>query len=374
MPWRVLPVSEQRSAFVHLVLSDGVSMARACRRFAISRKTGYKWLARWRAQGGLEDLPRRPLHSPRRTSAELEEAILQVRDRYGWGARKIFAFLTEHGLAMPSIRTVGNILSRRGRIGPAPALKPPMQPFERGAPNELWQLDFKGPLELCRRPYMPFSILDDHSRYCLALRLCRDVKTTTAWDILWETFAQAGLPREILCDGGFRARGPAGPGLCWFEGMLIRVGVRPVHGRPYHPQTQGKVERFHGSIEREFLPRACSESPESFAEGLESWRQLYNFIRPHQAIGDVPPVRRWSPSPRRRPERLPEAHYPDGSTLRKVSTVGDVRYKGWRILVGRGVSGQMVRIEQTDSEVHVYYCWKLVRRLAIASMERYRML
>jgi transposase InsO family protein len=360
-------VSELRTAFVHQVLSLGRPVAAACRDFGISRTTAYKWLGRSRSQPeqSLADRSRRPLRSPGRTDTEAEQRVLEVRDRYGWGPRKIRALLTDRGVDLPSIRTVGAILRRHGRTTPTPVVPAPMQRFERGAPNELWQCDFKGYLEVGRQRTWPFGLIDDHSRYLLALRPCADQTMATAWAVLWDVFGAVGLPESILCDGAFAARGPGLTGLSWFEARLIRLGIRPAHGRPYHPQTQGKIERLNGTLEAEVWPGIRRDTQEHFAADLEGWRHgVYNTLRPHEALGDQPPLSRWRPSPRPRPAELPPVEYAGDAVVRKVSTVGDVRWRGYRLLAGRGIVGEYVRIEDRGHEVAVYYADHRVRCVA----------
>ena len=360
-------MSELRLAFVHSVCSLQMPVAQACRKFSISRKTGYKWLARYHQEPDrtLADRSRRPCHSPRHTLPAVEQPVLEVRDRYGWGARKVRAYLAIRAVGVPSVRTVTRILERHGRIGPDP---PPersaVQRFERSTPNELWQLDFKGPLEVARRKVHPFGVLDDHSRYCLALRACLDLTMATAWAILWETFGQVGLPEAILCDNAFNVRGPQAPGVSWFDSMLLRLDIRPIHGRPYHPQTQGKIESFNGSLQRELWPRVRRDAVAQFDQDLDRYRVVYNTLRPHEALADQVPLSRWMPSPRKRPAAMPEVAYPAGSVVHKVSTVGDVRWQGYRILAGRGLTGQYVRIEERTDEVAVFYARRQIRGLA----------
>src|SRR5476649_2768109 len=145
MPWKGVTVPDRRVAFVYLVREGKSPVAAACRTFGISRKTGYKWLKRYQPAVPLVDLSRRPRHSPARTDDAIEAAILEVRDQYGWGPRKIRAFLvTQLRLELPSIRTVANILTRHDRIKPPKPAPQPIQFFERSEPNELWQCDFKG--------------------------------------------------------------------------------------------------------------------------------------------------------------------------------------------------------------------------------------
>jgi hypothetical protein len=149
-------------------------------------------------------------------------------------------------------------------------------------------------------------------------------------------------------------------GLSWSEARLIRPGVRPAHGRPYHPQAQGQVERLKGTPGAEARPRARRDDPAHFAADLEAWRTgVCNPVRPPEALGDRPPLRRWRPSPRPRP-----AERPAGSVVGKVSTAGDVRWKGDRRLAGRGIVGEYVRIDDQGFEVALSYATHRVRYVA----------
>lgn len=365
MPWKVTRVSDQRLALVQAVRCLGMPVAQAAREFGVSRKTVYKWLKRREEvpDHPLEDHSRRPRLSPRRTPEDLEQRAIRVRDQYGWGARKIRADLSRRGYTVPSIRTVHEILRRHGRVQHHPPEAPELERFERADPNELWQIDFKGFIEVQRRRFEQLTVLDDHSRYLLALHLCPDRTMNTAWGVLWDVFGQVGMPEAVLCDNAFSARSSSLRTISHFDSMLIRLNIRPIHGRPYHPQTQGKVERFHGTLEREFYPRARHESLTCFSNDARCWRDLYNHRRPHEGIGDVPPISRWRPSPRRRPDRLPEIEYPSGAMLRKVSTSGDIRWKVLRIMAGRGIVGQYVAVEDRDHELLIKYGDHLVRRL-----------
>jgi hypothetical protein len=262
---------------------------------------------------------------------------------------------------VPSIRTVGAILARNGRIVPT-APTPALQRFEREFPNDLWQLDFKGPVEVDRKKIMPLTVLDDHSRYLLAFKPCTNLTMATAWSVLWDLFGEVGLPLQILCDNAFNARANFRPaGLSWFDSRLVRLGIQPSHGRPYHPQTQGKVEALHRSAVRELIDfNARKDCEIHFHQDCDAYRHVYNTIRPHQALGDVPPVQRWIPSPRPRPAVLPEVIYPDGSVLRRVNH-GRIDFKKYRILCGQGIEGDQVRIEERDAEIAVFYCTKQIR-------------
>jgi transposase InsO family protein len=367
MPWKVKAVSDIRLALCHSIRSGSLPVALAARRFGVSRKTAYKWLTIFDTDpsataDALDDRSRRPIQSPGRTGLDFEQKALELRDRHRWGARKIHFVLKGQLPQVPSIRTVSAILARNGRIAPV-APTPPLQRFERGEPNELWQLDFKGPVEVDRKKIMPFTVLDDHSRYLLAFKPCTNLTMATAWNVLWDVFGQVGLPLQILCDNAFNARANFRPaGLSWFDSRLVRLGIIPSHGRPYHPQTQGKVEALHRSDTRELLDfNARKDNLIHFEQDCDAYRHLYNTVRPHQALGDLPPIQRWLPSPRKRPAILPEVTYPAGSVLRRVNDHGRIRFKSYRILCGQGIDGDMVRIEERDNEIAVFYCAKKIR-------------
>ena len=376
MPWKVDPVTEQRLALIHAVRTAGLPVAEAARRFGVSRKTAFKWLARHDADpdGPPADRSRRPATSPGRTAPDVEAVVLQARDRWGWGPRKLHAVLARSGGPAPPARTVAAILRRHGRLAvrpPAPADAPPPQRFERPAPNDLWQLDYKGPIEVERRRVAPLAILDDHSRYCLALRPCPDMTYATTQAALWDLFGDVGLPVALLCDNAFSARNTP-VGLSAFDARLIRLGVEPIHGRAYHPQTQGKVERFNGTLQRELWPTARRDLLSHFTADLDRWRPTYNAVRPHEALGDEPPCCRWRESPRRRPPSVPEVSYPADAEVRTVGQAGDISWHRARVLVGAGLAGERVRVVEADAGLEVYYGPYRVRSIAGALLVPHR--
>jgi transposase InsO family protein len=364
-------MSELRTAFVHTVRTAQRSVVAACRDFGISRKTGYKWLSRFDAQESLVDRSRKPTRSPGRTAGDLEQAVLTVRDRYGWGPRKIVAYLRNQGQATPPARTAAAILRRHQRIATAAVLPPEDgQRFERPEPNQLWQLDFKGYVEINRQRIYPCTILDDHSRFLLALACGTDQTYSTAWNVLWNAFGDYGLPEQLLCDNAFGTHGRPAPGLSWFEARLIRLGIRTIHGRPYHPQTQGKIERLHGTLEAEVFPRLPHDRLPAFQAGLDHWRQrVYNPLRPHEALGDVAPLSRWRPSPRPRPATLPPIDYPPGTVLRKVAATADIRWHCARILVGHGLVGEYVRVAEANGAIELFYGTHRLRQIPLDRLQ-----
>jgi transposase InsO family protein len=375
-----------------------MSVAAAARDFAVSRKTAHKWLAVFDAAGGapacpsagLTDRSRRPRASPARTPDAATAALLDARDRFGWGGRKCRAFVLQDAArrgqpppdGLPAARTCDAVLARHGRVPPRGPAADAVAPgrFERAAPNDLWQVDHKGGVEVDRRRRFCLTVIDDHSRYLLAFEPLDDKTMARAFDVLWGAFERAGLPAQVLSDNAFNAMGTDRPaGLSWFDARLVRLGIEPAHGGPYHPQTQGKAERLHATADAELVFRdARRDTAEHFAADCRAWRDRYNALRPHQAIGDVPPAARWRPAADRpRPAALPdpESHYPPGGELRRVCREGLLRLDGCRVLVGRGIAGQAVRVERRDhGEVAVFYCRRELRRLAHDQMIKDRVI
>lgn len=374
MPWKVSNMSELRAAFVRQVVSLKIPVTQACATFGISRKTGYKWLRRGREapEEPLVDRSRRPRVTPLRTADDLERRVLDVRGEFGWGARKIYAYLKARDVAVPCIRTVHRILRRHGRVtSRASAAAAPPQFFVRAEPNELWQCDHKGPLEIERRRVFPLTIVDDCSRYLFPVRACLDVGMKTAFAVLWEVFGEFGLPESILSDNAFGNNFQVPKTPSWIDAQFIRLGIRPLHGRPYHPQTQGKVERLHGTYAGEVWPHVRRDSVSNFERDVNRWRnEVYNSIRPHESLGDQPPLARFRPSSRRRPPQVPPVGYETGAELRKVSAGGDVSWNGYRILAGAGLTKEWVRIEDRGSEVALFYAWKEIRTLAAEQLHK----
>lgn len=369
MPWKVSDMSEVRFALCHAVRTLKVPVARAAAEFGVSRKTAHKWLDRFDvtpAVAAMVDRSRAARRVHGRSDVEVERAVLAVRDRHGWGPRKIHAVLRRESFApLPCLRTVANILSRCGRVQPrTPPAPTALQRFERALPNELWQVDHKGPVEVERRKLMPLTVIDDHSRYVLSFRPLADRTMATAFSVLWDVFGDVGLPANILCDNAFGTLNARVGGISWFDAQLVRLGVNPIHGRPYHPQTQGKVEALHGSAMRELIRRhARRDSVEHFAQDCERWRAVYNAERPHEALDDEVPLSRWRPSERARPPTLPPIEYDAGLTLRKVFNPGLITWKHSRIRVGHGIVGEWVSVEEQDEETVIRYGFKQVRRL-----------
>lgn len=322
MGWREVSVSDQRREFVMLGSLAGANISALCERFGISRQTGHLWLRRFtQGERGFEDRSRRPRHSPRRLSGELEAGILAVRDAHpAWGARKIAAVLRRDGLAPPAVSTVHRVLSRHGRVTPDSPGRA-YGTFERETPNALWQMDFKGRVRLsCGSWLHPLTVIDDHSRYAVGLAACVNQQTQTVQARLETTFRHHGLPDTIYVDNG-SPWGGGRPGQ-WtpLRLWLIKLGVETIHSKPYQPQGRGKNERFHRSLAVEVLSLAPLRDFDDAQAAFDRWRHVYNRERPHQALGFATPAERYRPSKRAFPETLPAPQYAPGEIVRRVGT------------------------------------------------------
>jgi transposase InsO family protein len=370
MPWQECDVVSMRGEFCRLASLPDAKMSVLCRRFGISRKTGYKWLARFLSGGSCEDRSRRPRHFREPTSAAIEAEVLELRDRHpAWGGRKLRARLVALGRdAVPAASTITAILHRHGRIEQEESLKRvSVQRFERAAPNELWQMDFKGdfPTVDGRRCH-PLTITDDHSRYSLGLRACLNQRSETVQESLRGVFRRYGLPWSMLTDNGTpcavtHRRG----GYTKLSVWLLRHNIRVIHGRAYHPQTQGKEERFHRTLQAEVLRgRAFANSTEVQRE-FDRWRQMYNHERPHEALGLAVPGSRYEVSRREFPEHLPAIEYDAEDEVRKVNPVGQLSFRGQWIKISEAFAGQPVALRPTTTEGvwQVFYCWQKIARV-----------
>jgi transposase InsO family protein len=362
MPWKeITPMSERRE-FVSLARRQQANVSEICRRYGVSRKTAYKWLARaaTHEQGWEMDQSRRPLHSPSRIGEEIESAILAVRDAHpAWGGRKIRACLMRDGWdGPPAASTITEALRRAGRIAPEEAKKRgPMERFEREQPNELWQMDFKGHFSTASGPCHPLTILDDHSRYALCVAACADEREATVRKTLTGVFRLYGLPARMLMDNGSCWKGTDSP-YTKLTAWLMRLGVNISHGRPYHPQTQGKTERFNRTLKDEALEGRFYDGLAHCQRHFDLFRACYNMERPHESLGMAVPLSRYRISPFAYPETLAAIEYLGTDIVRSVGTVGYISYEKSHYQVGRAFSGEPVALRATerDGVMAVYYC------------------
>jgi len=365
MPWLEVSFMDQRKEFIRLFQQLDVNRRELCRRFGISPKVAYKWLARATAADATEedwarDRSRRPHVSPARSAEAIETAVLGIRDRHPtWGARKIRRRLEDRQKSVPAASTVHAILARHERI------PPPSQPaqyirFEHPAPNDVWQMDFKGrfPLGGDRQMCHPLTMVDDHSRYALCLQACTNEQSETVQQHLERTFRRYGLPNAFLVDNGVPW------GTCsevrWtkLRVWLLKLGINVIYARPYHPQTKGKNERFHRTLKTEVLSMTAFTTVRELQKAFDRWRHVYNTERPHQSLDYDVPANRYRPSLRSLPSKLPEPEYEEGTIVRRASQLkANLRFGKQRWRVPEAFRGELLAIRPlaTDGKFGIFF-------------------
>ncbi len=369
MPWRESTCMSLRLEFTSSARAPDANVTQLCRRFGISRKTGYKWLLRFAREGpsGLTEHSRRPLHSPRRTAPDAEARVTALRELHpGWGGRKLNRRLRDQGVSpVPAPSTITGILARNGLLNQDRRLQRDWQRFEAEAPNRLWQMDFKGHIPAGSKRCHPLTVLDDHSRFNLCLAACADELSDTVQAQLTSVFQRYGLPDRITTDNG-SPWGSSGQGLYTrLSAWLMRLGVRVGHSRPHHPQTQGKDERFHRTLRLEVISRrAVWHDLKELQQAFDAWRDVYNFERPHEALGLEVPSSRYQASLRSFPAVLPPIEYELGDDVRRVRDTGRIKFQGRLVAVGKAFVGKPVAIRPAGDGVwDVYYCHQRIARI-----------
>ncbi len=371
MPWKEVSIMSQRREFVALAQQESANRRALCRAFGISPTTGYRWLRRYQAHGpaGLQERSRKPPRSPPRTASAIEQRVLQLRAAHpAWGGRKIRRRLQQQRVApLPSASTSTAIVRRHDRLAPTTNSPQPWQRFERPVPNDLWQMDFKGhfPLLAGSRCH-PLTLLDDHSRCCLGLAACADERQPPVPAPLIQIFTRYGLPHTLLTDNGPPWGAATTPPVhTALTVWLLRLGVRVIHGRPYHPQTQGKAERFHRTLQTEVLRDRPFPELATGQAPFTPWRTVYNCERPPEALGDQPPVRRYQPSPRPFPAELPPIEYALGAVVRRGPAKGEIALHGQYYHGGRAFRGYPVAVQPplAPDRVTVQFCHETIAEL-----------
>lgn len=364
MAWRTTNVQEQRMKFVVVASRKERSLTQLCTEFGISRPTGYSWLKRYQADGirGMQERSRRPYHSPERTGVAWEKRAVELRrERPDWGARKIQHLLRKEGIRLPA-STIHRIFLRHELVRDCDRQPIASKRFERAQPNQLWQMDFKGP-KGWNQPVGPLSVLDDHSRYALALENTRSTQAQGVQTVLERVFRENGVPEEMLMDHGtpwFNTQGRLG----WsqFTVWLMDQDVA-LHFSGYrHPQTQGKVERFHRSLTAALLRRGTPQE-EQRQSWLDAFRHEYNCVRPHEALQMRTPHQIWHKSLRRYRESAAAWAYPSGSEIKEVDSIGQFRLNHRRHYISKALAGRQVGLVEAQQRILVYYRQTLICEL-----------
>ncbi len=368
MPWKESTTLDERRKFVILAQEGGMSFAALCRRFGISRKTGYKWVSRYRETGSLTDLEdrsRRPLHSPGRADARQEQRAVALRQELGWGARKLQVLLEREEIHL-SEATLNRIIKRNGLSEQRRVQGQATQRFERCRSNELWQMDFKGHLRLGakgRRCY-PLSILDDHSRFLIGLFALPSNQAGPTGAALRSALAEYGLPEQILTDHGSPFWSTTNShGLTQVSVEIMNQGIQLVHGSTRHPQTQGKVERLHRTLQEEINHRGCPETMAECQAFFDLFRRRYNQERPHEALGMGVPAMHYTPSTRAYLPVPPPWRYDPAMAVQQLNTQGSLNYQGQRLFVCEALASQWVGTMVFEGKLIVQFRDLLIREI-----------
>jgi putative transposase len=368
MTWSERTVITQRTRFVADASHGVFSLAELCRRYDISRPTGYRWLTRFAAEGprGLHDRSHRPHHCPHATAPELWPAIREARQHHPtWGPKKLLWLVAKHQaeLSLPAPSTVAAWLKREGLI-PAGRRRPtrphPGRPLTQAtAPNTIWTLDFKGHFRTRDGVYCyPLTVVDAYSRYLLACRALLHPTGRLTRPALERLFQAYGLPDRIRTDNGAPFAGTALARLSTLAVWWIKLGILPELIEPGHPEQNPRHERLHRTLKAETTRPPATTCVAQQAR-FTRWQQGYNNERPHEALHQQPPGSVYQPSARPFPTRLQAPEYPGHFEVRRVSRNGGIRWAHHRVPVSHTLVEEYVGFEAIDDglwDVYYYQC------------------
>jgi putative transposase len=354
MPWQELAPMDQRLLFIRDHARGAWPMAALCAQYGVSEKTGYKWLARY-AEGGapaLADRSHAPHRVPHALPSAAADALLALRAAHPrWGPRKLVAYLRDRAPneSWPAPSTVGALLHREGLARPrrrrAPLGHPGKPTTVVARANQLWTADFKGQFKTRDGMYCyPLTVCDAHSRFLLGCRALDSVREAGAVPVFRALFREYGLPEAIRTDNGVPFATTALGRLSRLAVWWIRLGVRPELTQPSHPEQNGRHERMHRTLKAETTrpPEATGRAQQ---RRFDAFRRDFNAVRPHEALGQRPPARVYTPSPRPYPARLPALAYPGHWEVRRVSRNGGVRWHNHWVNVSHVLGEEYVGLE-----------------------------
>lgn len=357
MVWKETCAMEERIRFVDAVVENAETFAAICRRFGVSRKTGYKWLARYQAEGidGLKDQSRAPLHHAQAVSVAIAEQCLAVRrEHLSWGPVKVKAWLEEHRprTEWPAASTIGALFDREGltvkrvlrRRSP-----PSSVPFAQCATaNDVWCIDFKGWFvtgdgKRCE----PLTLSDAYSRYLLRCQALARTDGDHVWPVLDAAFREFGLPLRLRSDNGSPFASTGAGGLSQMSVKVIKAGVVPERITPGKPQQNGRLERLHLTLLQD-TASPPARTLRAQLERLRSFQRVYNEERPHQALGNEVPAAHYAASPRGFDGVLREPDYSVDHEVRRVRHSGEIRWQGNTIYINAALVGEPIGLLEND--------------------------
>lgn len=375
-------------AVMAFVDGEPMEVSRLCAREGVSTKTFYKYAARYRLEGeaGLESRSRRPNSSPNQTPFQVEDRIVALRKELDDAGLDhgpttvqwhLYRDPTMKG-RVPSVATIHRILVRRGLVTPQPHKRPKSSwiRFEAPRPNEWWQIDFMQWV-VATGVVSVFNTIDDHSRVLVRSKAVEHPTTIEAWATFCEATLVWGMPAGVLSDNGLAFSGKLRGFETVFESNLRDAGIRPFNGRPFHPQTTGKVERFQQTLKKWLRKQPLAADVGELQAQLDRFADYYNHERPHQGIGRVTPASRWHASDRAKPSASPLEH-PDYAPHKptrhdlKVTATGMVGIGQYLIHIGVAHAGRTAVVMADERWVNVYIDGLLVRHSRLDPTRRYQ--
>jgi len=365
MPWSESSAMDQKRLFIKDYVRDAFTAAELCRRYGVSRPTGYKWIRRFEADGfaGLEERSRRPRGCSHETAIEVTEAILEMRRKHPyWGAKKLLAVLRDRHprVDWPARSTVCDLLSRHGMIDKKRRRKYPGHPGKpvtsMSAPNDTWCVDYKGEFKTGDGIYCyPLTLTDGCSRFILGCQGLRSTAYSVAQPVFRRVFGEYGLPRIIRSDNGVPFATTAIGRLSRLSIWWIRLGISPELIEPGHPEQNGRHERMHRTLKQE-TTRPPAATRRSQQRRFDRFRIEFNEERPHEALGQKTPASRYQASARELPRRLPPIEYPAHFEKRLMSRNGGFRWASKRVPLSHLLEGQYIGLEEVGDGIwDVYY-------------------
>ncbi|MGR9073151.1 MAG: IS481 family transposase, partial [Gammaproteobacteria bacterium] len=356
---------QQKILFIADYLRQVSSFTELCADYGISRKTGYKWVRRFKEEGldGLQDRETRPVHSPTRTPYAIRQAIIELRQKFQTdpGAKKLRVLLAARypHIDIPSKSTIYNILNQAGLVKSrrrkrrVPRYPQPFAPVTSA--NELWSADYKGQFKLGGGQWCyPLTVMDHQTRFLCGCQALSGTRFKETQAVFVDLFRQYGLPDRIRSDNGvpFASRGCGG--LSRLSLWWIKLGILPERIEPGKPQQNGRHERMHQTL-KEAATRPPAASMKSQQRRFDEFRHEYNQLRPHEALGQCTPASKYRPSQRPYPERTPELHYPDYFEVRKVSTNGVVYWRNKLVYISHLLKDEVIGMEEIEEGIWAVY-------------------
>jgi transposase InsO family protein len=358
---------DQRIEFVMRAEEGEETIAELCREYGISRPTGYLWLNRYREVGsvnGLAERSRRPQQSPRQTDEKVAVAVLALRDKTGWGGPKIARALEPQGVQVAPA-TAQRILWRNGRVMKSTVGKATRR-FAKAECNELAQMDFKGEYTLPKEKCYPLSFLDDCSRYCHGLWPLPGTGGEGVKQTLAGYFREHGVPLSILMDHGTPWYSTTNrQGLTWVSVWLLKQGVVLRYSGVGHPQTQGKVERFHQTLKRRTRHRGLPTTMGEWRRWALEFRHEYNHERPHESLGNKTPATVYQPVNLRAYQEQPREWEYSGGVVKRLNPQGMLYYRQQRYFVSEALAAERVRVDELDGKLLVTFRHMTVREIEL---------